>query len=160
MDRRPSLPLLELTRRLVEGFASHPPQRTRKGGAPPWLARAKGWASPRHNVGRLRTLFLVNQSRWVSGICPRNAAIQFNFDFDYLVQACAVSSQNYRRVVCFRTEIRGRPRFPPASLSSGVWHAFRRMKSTEVARLWRGVATSHPGPTAFVALIRIDPAGG
>ncbi len=25
---------------------SHPPQRTRKGGAPSWLARAKGWASP------------------------------------------------------------------------------------------------------------------
>jgi hypothetical protein len=26
----------------------------------------------------------------MSGICPRNAAIQFNFDFDDLVQACAL----------------------------------------------------------------------
>jgi hypothetical protein len=30
-----------LTLRLVEGFASHPPQRTRKDGAPSWLAEAR-----------------------------------------------------------------------------------------------------------------------
>jgi hypothetical protein len=30
-----------LTLRLVEGFASHPPQRTRKDGAPSWLAETR-----------------------------------------------------------------------------------------------------------------------
>jgi hypothetical protein len=38
---------LELMLRLVEMFASHPPQRTRKDGAPSWLAGLKAGPNPR-----------------------------------------------------------------------------------------------------------------
>jgi predicted DNA-binding protein len=36
--------LVRVDAAVVEMFASHPPQRTRKDGAPSWLAGAKGWA--------------------------------------------------------------------------------------------------------------------
>ena len=65
---------------------------------PSWMKINRG----RNNFGRLRTLFLVDQFRSMSAILPTKVAIQFNCDFYCLAQACALTSQNCGRALCFR----------------------------------------------------------